>query len=357
VKPEAAFTFGIAALATLLGGVASPRAPGAGPRDLLAAAGGLSPAQIGQVERGQVVVRTLAPTARHEVAVAGAVRLAASKDAYLDFAEDMARQARGAGVLQGGTFGTVPAVEDLASLRLDETEFAALRRCARGDCSSKLAALAPEAFRTFDWSAPAAQANAEALVRTGLAARVRDYSARGEAGLMVFDRTRFPTSLATEVRGLASAMSPALTATPELATYLANYPHDPLAGGRSILRWSRTTFGLKPVLAAHHLVVYRPPSRPGLGVTASTQFYASRYFDASLELTVAADAGGDGTADSYVLYVGRWRVDSLRGVTGGMSRGSVEREVRSAATRLLSELRAQVDRARAGRVSPEERTP
>jgi hypothetical protein len=304
----------------------------------------MSAAEAAAVERGNVVVRLLEGSAGHEVAVSGAVRVASSKEAYLELAGDVLRLKRGPAVLQLGVFGTMPADEDVASLNLDETELAALRRCESGDCSSKLTALDSDAFRRFDWSAPGAKIRAEALVQAGLAAHVRDYVTRGNVAMMRFDRTRFPTSLAAEFHGVLDASSHATDVAPELATFLEQYAGQPLQGSTEVWYWARETFGLKPVLSAYHVVVYRPPARPDLGLVVSKQFYASRYFDVSLEITIVADDPvPTGRSGCYLVYVARSRVDSLRGMLGGLKRGAVERESRDATVARLASLRTQLD--------------
>jgi hypothetical protein len=349
----------IALLACLAGtpsgtATAPARLPPPPPHHLLGTAARLSPAEATKVEQGEVVVRVLDATAAHEVAVSGAVRIAVPKETFLALASDPARFKRGPAILQLGVFAAPPSPRDLGGLTLDETELAALRRCARGDCSSKLAALDPDAFRAFDWPAPGAKPRAETLVRAGLAVHVRDYLARGNAAMMRFDRTRVPTSLAAEFEGVLAASAPVTEVAPDLTAFLARYwaqPPPPVTS--EACYWARETFGLKPVLSAYHVLVHRPPGRPDLGLVVSKQFYASRYFDVSLETTIAADDPSLGGAPGcYLVYVARSRVDSLRGRMGGLKRGAVEREARDATRARLAGLRAQLAAASAAPPRP-----
>jgi hypothetical protein len=321
-----------------------PRSPAPTPRQLLGEAAQLNPVEAARVEQGDVVVRLLGAEADHEVAVSGAVRIAAGRDAFLDLAADVPRFKQGPAILQLGVFGTAPSTRDLASLALDATELAALRRCASGDCSSKLTALDVNAFRHFDWAAPDASSRAEQLVREGLAAHVRDYTTRGNGAMMRFERTRVPTSLASEFQAVLAASSHAMDVAPELDAFFGGYRAQPLpAGGSEILYWARETFGMKPMLSAYHVVVYRPPARPDLGVVVSKQFYASRYIDVSLEITIVADDPAAAAAPGcYLVYVARSRVDSLRGLVGALKRGAVQRETREATTARLVGLRSQL---------------
>jgi hypothetical protein len=332
--------------AAALKGTAPPRFPAPSPRQLLCTAALLSPVQATKVEQGEVVVRMLGAAASHEVAVSGAVRIASPKEAYMELAASPPRLKRGPAILQLGVFGPSPCLLDVASLTLDDTELAALRRCESGDCSSKLSALDIDAFRRFDWPAQGAKSRAEALVRAGLAAHVRDYVTRGNAAMMRFTRTRFPTSLETEFRSVLTASSHATNVAPELAAFLELYKEQPIPpGATEAWYWARETFGLKPVLSAYHVVVYRPPARPDLGLVVSKQFYASRYFDVSLEISIVADEPAPGGPEGcYLVYVARSRVDSLRGRMAGLKRGTVERESLEATTARLAGLRTQLTR-------------
>lgn len=319
---------------------AAPAPPPAAPAWL--AAGSFSPADLAAVGRGEVVVRVLPPSARHEVALAGALRLEAGVEAFLALAADVRRLRSGPGQLQLGVFHEPPRDEDTAALRLDDTELAALRRCEQGDCSSKLVALAPDAFRRFDWTARDAAGRASALAASGLAAYARDVAARGPAALMRFEATRFPVALRDEFGGTLAAAAPLTRLVPGLAAYLERHPGPPLQGARQILYWSRGTFGLKPVLAVYHHVVVPPQGPTGLGAVVSTQVYAGRYFDLTLDVTlVGDDAAAPGRA-SYLLSVVRSRVDSLRGTLSGMKRSAIEKETREATRQWLEHFRRQV---------------
>jgi hypothetical protein len=309
-------------------------------------AGGLPHDDLAALERREVVVRVLPAAAPHEVALAGAVKIAAPKDAYLDLAADVPRLKRGPAVLRLGVFQDDPRDEDVAGLRLDETELTALRRCERGDCSSKLVALDPVGFRQFDWTAPDVAGRASRLAGRGLVAYVRRYGERGPDALMRFDQTRYPTALAAEFQGALSAAAPITRLVPEVPPFLQQYPRRALPGSRSTLYWSHETFGLKPMLSAYHHVVYRPPSRTDLGIVTSTQIFAGRYVDLTLDVVVAAEDPAAPREASYLLHVVRSRVDSLRGTLGGMKRSAVERELREGTARLLAGLRTRLEGTR-----------
>ena len=303
-----------------------------GPTTLLERTLGLTPAEREKVDHGAPVVRVLRPSAAHEVALAGGIRVTATAREFIALAGDIPRWKRGPAVLQLGRFGKVPSLDDVASLRLDEPDLAALRRCAGRPCDVKLAALAAEQFRNFDWQAPDPVGRAEAIVRAAVVRHATQYLADGDRSLMVYAPRR--TVLADEMRGLLREASSLDEYAPGLRTYLEEFPHAALPGVESAIYWARESFGLKPVLSLYHVVVL-PSSREGTSVLVSKQFYASRYFDASLDVVVAVDGGAGGEPHCYVAQIARARTDSLRGMAGSLKRSAVTREAEQSLAKLL----------------------
>ena len=317
-----------------------PAARHDGPVALLERTLGLTPAERAMVDRGAPVVRVLRPSAPHEVALAGGIRVPATAREFIALAGDIARWKRGPAVLQLGRFSKVPSLSDVASLRLDEPDLAALRRCAGQPCDVKLAALAPEQFRHFDWQAPDRGGRAEAVVRAAVVRHATQYLADGDRSLMVYAPRR--TVLAQEMQDLLREASSLDEYAPGLRTYLAEFPHTVLPGVASAIYWARESFGLKPVLSLYHVVVF-PSPREGTSVMVSKQFYASRYFDASLDLVVAVDDGADGGPHCYVAQFARARTDSLRGLAGSLKRSAVTREAEQGLAKLLGRFARLVD--------------
>ena len=70
------------------------------------------------------------------------------------------------------------------------------------------------------------------------------------------------------------------------------------------------------------------PSAPTNTVIASKDVYSSRYFDASLTLTIASDAVG-ASDEIYLVYVNRSRANALKGAFSSLRRSIVERRIKS----------------------------
>jgi hypothetical protein len=305
----------------------------------------LTPAERAIVENGDPVVRVLEPSAPHEVALAGVIRVDVPAHAFVGLAADLPRWKNGSAVMQIGKFSAEPSVAEVASLHLDEPDLAALRRCAGRPCDVKLAALAPEPFQRFDWQAPDARQRAEALVRSGVVEHARRYLAEGDRSLMVYPQRR--TALASEMRDLLREASSVDEHAPGLWACLEAFPRRTFPGARSAIYWARESFGLKPILSLYHVVAV-PAPRPGTAVLVSKQFYASRYFDASLDAIVAIDGPAATGRHCYVAQVARSRTDSLRGMMGGFKRSAVTREAEQSLAKVLARFARLAEAAQHG---------
>jgi len=110
---------------------------------------GLTEAQIAEVDAGRVVTRQLPGADKPEMAAFGAVRVASSKDTFLQRLRDVTRFRQGPPSLQIGRFHTPPVPEDLDCLTLEDGDFDAARQCKPGDCDLKLARSALDAIKSL----------------------------------------------------------------------------------------------------------------------------------------------------------------------------------------------------------------
>src|SRR5215831_15333894 len=82
-----------------------------------------SASELADVQNGKVVKHSADASAPGELAVAGAVRIHATKAAFLDRVRDIAQFKRGPDVLQIGRFSTPPVPQDLDALTIDKDDF------------------------------------------------------------------------------------------------------------------------------------------------------------------------------------------------------------------------------------------
>ena len=271
------------------------------------------------LHRNQPVVRLAPRSDKREIAVSGLVNIHAGADEFLEsYRESMTRKTNAA-ILEIGSFGAEPSLNDLATLTLEPGDIEDLKDCVAGDCPIKLSAAMIDRFRKeIDWTAPDYQLAVTNLFKQMLIDYVRDYRARGEAALIEYSDKPDEVSLADEQRALNHASS---------------YVNDLLTTAKSDLQlkqdsivWSKIKFGLKPVIAINHIRIYQRNRDAGPRVLiVSNQIYANHYFNASRALTAFVNVPGvnDG---AYLVYENRSRADGLEGPFGKLKRGVVEKK-------------------------------
>jgi len=178
----------------LLGLVAAPGVSATDPaRAFLSAAFSLSTAEIAQVDRGQIVTRTLAVQNAREVATLGVVRVGTTPEHYVEQLRDIATFKRTADILQIGTFTAVPVESDLEPLTIEDADLKRLRECRAGDCALRFSADGIERIqREIDWRTADASPQASRLLRRLLVDYVAGYQLRGGAAAMEYAGTSAP---------------------------------------------------------------------------------------------------------------------------------------------------------------------
>ena len=276
-------------------------------------------ADFAALQLNQPVVR-LAPTSnKQEIAVTGLVNIRAGAEEFLRSYRESMTQKTNSAILEIGSFGPEPSINDLAGLTLDAGDIEDLKDCVVGDCQLKLSAPMIERFRNeINWDAPNYQLAVTNLFKQMLFEYVRDYRTRGEAALIEYNDKRDEVSVATEQR--------ALNAGPSYINDLLTNAKSELQPADDSIVWSKIKFGLKPVIAINHIRIYKRDSETGPQVLiASNQLYANHYFNASLALTAFVNVPG-ATQGAYLVYENRSRADGLEGPFGKIKRGVVEKK-------------------------------
>src|SRR6185369_4791664 len=156
----------------------------------------------------------------------------------------------------------------------------------------------------------------------------------GEPALIQYNDKRDQVSLANEQRSLNAAPS-----------YVNEFIKDSNAGLQLLedtLVWSKIKFGLKPVIAVNHILIYRRTSDVGPQVLiASKQIYANHYFNASLALTAFVRL----PEGAYLVYENRSRADGLEGPFGKIKRGVVEKKAVEGLRAILEQSKASLEGA------------
>ena len=300
-------------------------------RTFLVAAFNLSAAEIGRLDHGEVVSRTLDVKNRREVATLGIVRIKTSASAYVERLADITTFKRTADVLQVGTFSSVPQAADVASLVIDDTDLKLLRGCSVDDCGVRLSAEGIERVqREIDWRAPNAAGKASLLVRQMLVDYVARYRQRGTAAAMEYADRVPRLNVGHEFTSLVDGDSITWNYAPRLRRHLLDYPMSSVEKVKDFVYWSKELVHGRPVISITHVATAAAvDDSPVAYAVGSKQIYATHYYDASLGLTLLVPDRTAAVPTTYVVYLNRSRIDLFDGLFGGVARRIVAGRARA----------------------------
>jgi hypothetical protein len=299
---------------------------------------GFSARELADLRSGNAVRHGLKARAPSEIAVAGAVRIHASKSAFFASARDITRFKKGPDVLQIGRFSRPPVREDLAALTVDEDDFD-VRSCRIGDCGIRLPAAAIKQIgQAVDVKAPDAQARGTALFKQFLFDEVAAYMA-GADRLTQYDDGPQPIRPRDEFEAILAGMPEIAALMPRLPDHLRRFSTAPLPDAEDFLYWSKEKFGIAPFITVTHVTIVCPSTATCLMTTRDV--YASRYLDASIALAIATDAGGPDAFD--LVYDNRSRANALKGRFSSLRRSLTERRARGALEDSLKTIKQRLE--------------
>jgi hypothetical protein len=301
----------------------------------------LAPQGRAQLHAGQPVTRLLEADPSREVAVFGAIWVAAPAARYIAAVKNIEQFEKGENFRITKRISSPPRAEDFAQMDLPNDDVVDLRRCKVGSCELKLSEGAlSRVQKEIDWSKPTARADAEALARKLAFDYVTGYLEGGNARLATYRDSSRPTFVGEEFKTMVERM-PALTEyLPDLKKYLLDYPKATLPNTDSFLYWQEAKFGLKPTIRITHLVISQQPTHVAV---ASKMLYASHYFWTALELRVLVPDPARGPGFWFVS-VNRSRSDGLSGFVGSIIRGKVRGEAEKGMLAALKITKATLER-------------
>ena len=309
------------------------------PHAFLRTSAGFSSADLAQLDRGSPLAKVL-DTDRREVAVVGAVRIAASQAKLFERYRSASSVKTSDVVLETGRFSAPPVPEDLRDLHFEDYDLDTIRACKPGECGVRLSTRDMERFaHEVNWNAPNWRQQAGDLWRQLLTANATAYLASGALG--DYRNKATPLDVAEEFKVLFDSSGYFEKISPEFLNYLRRFPAVHLDGTENTLYWSKDDIN-RPVTRVTHLSLYPAPAgsiRPSL--IAAKQIYAAHYFDAGLGLTCAFD---DGASGFYMLSLNRVRTRSLTSFLRGAVRSIVQRRSRDAMEGILRSTKAALER-------------
>jgi hypothetical protein len=295
------------------------------------------------LSEGGPVTKLLDGDKSKEVAVFGAIWIAAPIRRYIDAVMDIENFERGGAFKVTKRISSPPNLKDFSQLRLPEEDLQDLRTCRVGDCEVKFGEDALERFRTkVDWGSAKAGDAANAIAQQLAFEYVASYLQGGNERLAVYRDQSRPTFVSQEFRLMIDSMPELTVYLPEVRRYLLEYPKVTAPGIRSFLYWQETEFGLKPLIRINHVAVREGPEG---AVVASKMLYASHYFWTGLELRMLLPDSKRGPG-FWLITVNRSRSDGLSGSTGFFLRNVVRGRVEEGMLDALRKTKQMMEAAR-----------
>jgi hypothetical protein len=307
---------------------------------------GFSKDEFQTLDRGKVVIRSLKPEEKGEIGVVGIVRVAGTKEHFLERFRQFEQFRRGRNIVTLARFRNPPLLSDLTGLTIEPADIKALRTCKKGDCSVKLSAHAMERLHTeVSWSADDAREQAERVVRNLLLDQVSAYIRAGDGGLGTYDDRDRSVGVADGFHKVCRRLPFLAEPSSTLRRYMEDFPRTEMPGIEHFMYWSKEDYGLKPITSINHVVIEASPEAPERVLIATRQIYANHYLEASLDLMALMDdpAANPGTV---LIYWNRSIADGLKGTFGGLIRAIAQRKVRDAAQGALLTMKERVEAAR-----------
>jgi hypothetical protein len=297
-------------------------------------------AKFAELQRGDPVVTSLPPQHKQEVAVYGLVRVQAPAKLFLESFRDTIATKSNPAILETGRFSAIPTIEDLKTLMMESGDIEDLKKCVVGNCQLKLSSQMIEQFQKIDEQSTDYAEKATQLYKLMLVDYVRDYLLRGDAALIEYADKPKTTSLLNGQRTLLASLPSFANESAENANLFSGKRWSPV---ESTIVWSKVKFGMKPVVAINHILIFKSEQDFGPEVVVlSKQIYANHYFDASVALTGLA-RNPSGNHEHYLFYENHTLADALQGLFSGIKRRLIEKEAINGLKNVLRETRVKVD--------------
>jgi len=239
-----------------------------------------------------------------------------------------------------------PQLSDVSSLNLYSEDVKSLRDCKEKKCDVQITDAGLEKIQnSVDWSDPDVDKKVNAVIRPMVLEAVERYNAGGNDALGVYIDKESPLPVREHIENLLGRADFLPVLSPELNTYLLDYPRAELPGSEDIFYWENVKFGLKPTLRLNHMVIYKVELEPNsVWVVATKQLYASHYFYTALDMNFCVkDTANPNQEGFYLITLKGSRQDGLTGFTGSILRSVVTRKTRSSMESALNGIKKRLE--------------
>jgi hypothetical protein len=312
--------------------------------------GALNAAELGALERGDLLAKVIDTQDRSEVLSFAVVRVKTTAERVLGTFRDVEGR-REPWILQIGRLSSpTPTPGDLQAMTLDARDVRHLSKCRQYQCDVRLPADAIERFRReVDWSSASHAANANSVFRQMLLTYASSYLERGNRALFEYVNNNEPVRIGDSLEQLLQRTEFLREATPDLYTFLERFPESRPTSVEDFLYWFKEKFWLLNVLSLNHVAIIDRPTASGRMILfVSKQLYATHYYESSLAIAGYLESRGSG---SYLVLVNRTRADIRRSGFTWLERVLLRRMVRGRIEGQLKHLRLRLESG------PTERSP
>ncbi len=282
---------------------------------------------IAKIESGKAIAH-MVPTGRpDDVLMVGVVLIKTPGEQYLKAFRDIEHFAISPDVVRTRRFSSPPVEADLADFRTVDAK-KDLLACRPGHCAYKLSAEQMKALQTeIDWTAPDADAKAQAFIHQRVLTYLENYRQKGDSALAVYDDTDSPYSIADGLHSLIGSENQIAKVVPQLVRYASEYPANRPPQTEDFFYWQEAAFGLKHVVRTEHVMIQKLPEAGGDPHYAiiSKMLFATHYFRAAVEFQYLYPVRTpSGEPAIYLLSAQRSYVDGMTGAKGAIIRKVAE---------------------------------
>ena len=283
----------------------------------------LSQDQINNIHNGQAFAEALPSRTPAEVFVFGVIYINADPESYVKYAYDFNPLRKIPGYLAINQFSSPPQLSDLKGFALGSDDIQALKSCNPGNCAIQLpGSTIADIQKSINWSAPNVDDQVNEYIQKTALARLQLYQQQGDkVHDAVYNDKKEQVNVTDQFKYILSYSKALPEAVPEFYSYIVDYPRSKLANMSSMFYWENVKFGLKPTLRIVQVMTMKgtPPQQPAY-VIAEKGFYASHYFETTLDLTYCIRTEDPRQPGFYLVKVMGSEQAGLTGMKGSIVR-------------------------------------
>jgi len=299
------------------------------------------------VEGGGAAAYAIDTGSPSRINLVGGIRIWATPESFVKSYRNIDAFESVPGVSVSRKFHIPPIEGDLDGMVLSAAEASELKACKAGNCAFKIDDDGIRQVReSVKWGAPDEAAQASAAIRRLWLERLKNYIAKGNAGLPVYHDSPDYSSVEQSLKELLADSGALREYAPQLNEYLLKYPRSQNRRTENFFYWQSGDFGLKTVHRVSHVVIQRTSSTHGDAfVIASKMLFANHYFRSGLEFRYLIP-GQDQKAGGmfYLVLVQSSQVDGMEGWQGRLLRPIVVAKSLTAMEKYLGVVKEKIER-------------